>query len=98
MNTRLDDEKYCLDNTGIYRSTERKNTTGYSLFSFKQQNQAYVEDENDIFIEGDIVKAISFIGGISGTTSVHVDAVNFFGEIAFKENQFQNKNWGTGNT
>ena len=52
----------------IHRSTDRKNTIGYSLFISKYKFQAYVEDENDILIEDDIVKSISFNGGISGTT------------------------------
>ena len=35
-----------------------------------------MEDDNDILIGDDIVNAISFNGGISGTTVVFVDAAN----------------------
>ena len=56
-----------------------------------------MEDDNEILIEDDIVKAMSFNGGISGTTSVLVDAANLFGDRALKE-KIQNHNWSTGNT
>ena len=38
------------------------------------KNQAYVEDENYILIEDDIVNFISFNESVSGTTDVLVDA------------------------
>ena len=44
-----------------------------------------MDDYNDILIEDDIVKAISFNGGISGTTDVLVDAANLFGKRALKK-------------
>ena len=47
--------------------------------------QTYVEDENDILIEDDIVKYISFNGCISGTTDVLVDTENLFGKISLKK-------------
>ena len=56
-----------------------------------------MEDDNDIIIEDYIVKAISFNGGISGTTAVLVDAENIFVKRSWKENQFQNQNWRNGN-
>ena len=37
-----------------------------------------MDDDNDILIEDDIVRAISFNGGISGTTAVIVDEANLF--------------------
>ena len=43
-----------------------------------------MEDENKILIEYDIVKEISFNGGISGTTAVLVDADNIFGKISLE--------------
>ena len=43
-----------------------------------------MEDENDILIEGYIVRAISFNEGISGTTDVLVYAENIFGKRALK--------------
>ena len=50
-------------------------------YLFKNKNvQAYVEDENDIVIEYDIVKAISFNGGITGTTAVLFCVENTFGK------------------
>ena len=48
-----------------------------------------MEDDHDIIIEDDIVKAISFNGGISGTTDVLVDAGNIFGKRALKKNKFK---------
>ena len=44
-----------------------------------------MEVDNEILIECDISKAISFYGGISGTTDVLVDAVNIFGKRALKK-------------
>ena len=44
----------------IHRSTDKKtwSDTTYSLINYKFQS--YVEDDNDILIKYDIVKAISF--------------------------------------
>ena len=44
-----------------------------------------MEVDNEILIECDISMAISFYGGISGTTDVLVDAVNIFGKRALKK-------------
>ena len=57
-----------------------------------------MEDDNDILTEDDIVKYISLNGVISDTTALIVYAGNLFGKEKFKENQFQNHNWGTGST
>ena len=46
-------------------------------------------DDNDILVEDDIMKAISFNGGISGTTAVLFDAVDIFGEIALNLKNFK---------
>ena len=43
-----------------------------------------MEDYNDILIEDDVVKFISFNGGIYGTNAVIVDAAIIFVNIAFK--------------
>ena len=48
-----------------------------------------MEDDNAILIGADIVKAISFNVGISGTTAVLVDAKNIFGRRALKKNRFK---------
>ena len=50
-----------------------------------------MEDDNEIIIEDDIVKAISFNGGISGTTDVLVDAENLFGKRARKKEKFKSE-------
>ena len=55
------------------------------------------KDDNDILIEDDIVKAISFNGGISGNVDVLVDAANIFVKRDLKK-KIQNQNWSTGNT
>ena len=44
-----------------------------------------MDDENDILIEDDILKAISFNGGISVTTAVLVDAAALFGKRALNK-------------
>ena len=44
-----------------------------------------MEDDNDILIEYDIMKAISFNEGISVTTDALVDVANIFGEIFLKK-------------
>ena len=48
-----------------------------------------MEDENDILIEYDIVKALIFNEGIYGTTDVLVDAKNLFGKKASKITNFK---------
>ena len=57
--------------------------THYSFINIK--NQSYVKYDNKILIEDDIVKAISFHGVISGTTTVLVDAENLFGKRALNK-------------
>ena len=61
-------------------------------YSFPNENfQAYVEDDNDILIEDHIMRAISFNGGIFGTTAVPVNAANIFRKGAFKKINFKIK-------
>ena len=50
-----------------------------------------MEDDDDILIKDDILKAISFNGGISGTTSVLVDAENIFGKRSLKKHRFKTR-------
>ena len=50
-----------------------------------------MEDDNDILIKDDILKAISFNGGISGTKDVLVDESNFFGKRDPKKINFKFK-------
>ena len=57
-----------------------------------------MEDDNSILIEDDILKAISFNGGISGTTDVTVWYGESLWQESLKERKIQNLNWGTGNT
>ena len=47
--------------------------------------------DNDILIEDDILKAISFNIGISGTTAVIVDLVALFGKRALDKINFKIK-------
>ena len=42
-----------------------------------------MEDDNNILIEDDTIKAIRFNEGISGTTDVIVDAASIIGKSAF---------------
>ena len=48
-----------------------------------------MDNENDILIEDDIVKAISFDGGISGTTAVLFDAGGLFGKRSLNKTNFK---------
>ena len=50
-----------------------------------------MESDNDILIEYDIVKAISFNCGISGTTDVLVDAAALFGKRYLNKINFKIK-------
>ena len=50
-----------------------------------------MDDDNDILIGDDIVKAISFNGGISGTTNVIVDTAALFGKRYLKKINFKIK-------
>ena len=86
MSTRLDDKKCCIEQMDIHRRTDRKNTIGYSLLISQIKIQVYVEDDNDILIGDDIVKAISFNGGIYDTTFILVDAANLFSKRSLKKN------------
>ena len=47
-----------------------------------------MEDDNDILVEDDIVKAISFNGTISGTTAFFYQA-NLFGKRTLKKTNFK---------
>ena len=49
-----------------------------------------MEDNNDILIKDDIVKDMIFNGGISGTTTVIVDAENLFGKISLTKKKSKN--------
>ena len=48
-----------------------------------------MEDDNDILIRDDIMKAISFNWVIYSTTDVLVDAANIFGKRALEKNEFK---------
>ena len=84
MNTRLDDTFFF--SRWIFIETQTGKTRLDTQYSFiNKKIQAYVEDDNGILAEDDIMKAISFNGGISGTTDVLVDTANFFGKGILKE-------------
>ena len=70
---------------GIHRSTDNKNTIGYLLLISQKQIEAYVKYENDILIEYNIVKVISFNGYTYGTTYVLVDAAKLVVKRASKK-------------
>ena len=52
-----------------------------------------MKDENDILIEDGILKAISFSGGIYGTSDVLFGAVNLIGKRTLKKINFKIKTW-----
>ena len=63
---------------------------GYSLF-ISHQNQYYTEDDNDISIEDNIAKGVSFNCGIFGTTDVLVNEAALFGKRPLKKINFKIK-------
>ena len=90
MKTRLDDGKNVVLSIWIFIEAQTGRTQLDTHYSFiNKRFQAYVEDDNDILIEYDIVRAKSFNGVISGTTSVLVDAAIIFGKIFLKKNKFK---------
>ena len=54
-------------------------------YSFLKKIQAYVKDYNEILIEDDIMKAVSFNGGIYIITALLVAASNLFVKRALKK-------------
>ena len=50
-----------------------------------------MEDDNNIIIEYDMVKGISFNGGISGTSNFIVNAAALFSKIALNKINFKIK-------
>ena len=48
-----------------------------------------MQDDDEILIEDDMMKDISFNGGIYGTTAVIVDEDNLFGKRSLKKNIFK---------
>ena len=89
MNTRIYDENNVVLSRWIFTKSQSGKTqldTHYSFLNLKK-NQAHVEDQNEILIEYDIVKSISFNGGISGRNAVLVDVENIFGNISFNKNR-----------
>ena len=66
----------------IYKEVYTLRNDWIPTIYFSVKIQAYVEDDNDILFEDDIVKSVGFNGCIYGTTSVVVDKVNLFGKIA----------------
>ena len=90
MNTRLDDEKNVVLIRWVFIEAQIGKTRLGNHYSFpKLKIQLYVENDNGILIEDDIVKDISFNRGVYGTTSVIVDVVNIFGKRALKKNKFK---------
>ena len=79
MNTRLDYEKNVVWSRWIFTESHTGKTRLDTHYSFLNKKiQTYVEDDNNMLIEDDIVKAISFNGGIYGTTDVLIDVANLF--------------------
>ena len=74
----------------IFTEAQTGKTRLGTHYSFINKNfQDYMYNDNDILIEDDIVKAISFIGSISGTTVVLVDSAALFGKIALNKIYFK---------
>ena len=73
----------------IHKSIDSKNTIAYSLFIYQQKFQAYVEDDNGILIEDDILEYMGFNVFIFGTTTAIVDAENLVGRISLEKNIFK---------
>ena len=70
INTRLDDENMLFWEDGYLQKYIQGKQYWILTIHSSIKIQAYVEDDNDILIEDDIMKAISFNGGISVTTAI----------------------------
>ena len=84
MNTRLHGEKMLFWADGYSQKHRQEKHDWLLTIHFSIKFQAYVEDDNDLPIENNIVKDTSFNGGIYGTSDVFVDAGTIFGERACK--------------
>ena len=73
----------------IHRNTEKKTQLDTHYSFLDKEFQAYVQDDNEILSEYDIMKTISFNGGISGSTAVLVDTANIFNKQSLKKNRFK---------
>ena len=74
----------------IFTKAQTGNKQLDTHYSFLNKTiQAYVKYENDILIEYDILKTISFNGGIYGTTYIIVDAENLFVNISLNKNSLK---------
>ena len=70
----------------IFKEAKAVKTLLDTHYSFLNKSfQVYVEDDNGILIEYDIIKAINFNGSISGTTAVLVYTENLFGNRSLKK-------------
>ena len=85
MNTRLHDEKMVWADVYSHKHRQLKHDWILTIH-FSIKCQAYVEDDNDILIEDDIVKEKIFNGVNSVTTDVLVDEADLFGKDSLKEN------------
>lgn len=75
MNTKLRAECKAVVTRWLFTEAQTGKTRLDAHFSFiKNRFQAYIEDGNDILIEGDIFKALCFNGGLAGTTVVWLNA------------------------
>ena len=87
MSTRLRNEKNAVLNRWIFTEAQTGKTRLDTHYSFLNEKfKAYVEDDNGILIEDDIVKSIRSSGGISSTTDVLFDAAALFGKEGLKKN------------
>ena len=92
MNTRLHNEEKLVLSRWVFTEAQTGKTRLDTHYSFLNKNyQAYVDDDNDILIEDDIMKSIIFNGGISGNTAVLVGAVALFGKRSLEKNNFKIK-------
>jgi hypothetical protein len=75
MNTKLRADGKAMLTRWLFTEAQTGKTRLDAHFSFmKNRFQAYVEDGNDILIEEDIFNALSFNGGLAGTTVVWLNA------------------------
>ena len=73
-----------------YSQKQRQEKHNWILtIHFSIKFQSYVEYGNDILVEDDIVKAVSFNWVISGTAAVLVDKDNLFVNRTLKKNIFK---------
>ena len=98
MNTRLHDKKNWFWADG-YSQKHRLGKSDWILtIHFSNKNRSYVEDDNDILIEDDIVKDISFLWWYFWHHCCSCVCIGYLCKEILNENYLQNQYWSMEDT